>query len=260
MVDNLHIIIVDPQNDFVHENGSLAVKGAINDMNRLALLINNRTTDISDITLSLDMHHRFNISHPLYWVGPSGNHPNPFTTIHPYEVLDKDWITSRNELLDGALEYLKELTIPHCIWPYHCLVGTWGSNIHEAIDYSISNWEIEKRAVADKVIKGLYPHSEWFSAIEAIKPNEKYPETLPNKFVLDKIKNADITLVAGEASSHCVAETVRSIAKYIPDSISKIILLKDAMSPVKGFEQQEIDFFKEMELLGFQIRKTTDFY
>jgi len=260
MAEKINILIIDPQNDFIDEKGSLMVKGAINDMNRLSLLINNRVKDISSITLSLDNHHRFNISHPLYWVGRNGNHPNPFTIIDPSEVLDGHWVPSKKELLDISLNYLKELDKPHCIWPYHCLVGSWGSNIHESIDYAISNWETEKKDMAFKIIKGLYPYSEWFSAIEAIEPNDDNPETLPNKSALDRIENSDNTLIAGEASSHCVSETVRSIVKHRPNAISKIVLLKDAMSPVSGFEEYEDNFFNEMKILGVREGFTSDFY
>lgn len=260
MTENLHILIVDPQNDFVHENGSLMVKGAINDMNRLALLINNKVDSISAITISLDNHHRFNISHPLYWVGRSGNHPNPFTIIDPHEVLDGFWVPSEKKFLNQAIDYLKELTVPHCIWPYHCLIGSWGSNICEPIEYAIANWETEKKDMAEKIIKGLYPHSEWFSAIEAVSPNQAVPETLPNKLILDSLEMADTVLIAGEASSHCVAETVRSIVRHRESVIPKIVLLKDAMSAVSGFEEYEENFFEEMKMLGVKFGETIDYY
>ena len=67
--------------------------------------------------------------------------------------------------------------------------------------------------------------------------------------------------VAGEAGSHCLANTVRDIANNFGDDrlVSKIVLLQDATSPVTGFESFQDDFLREMTARGMQQSTTTDF-
>jgi len=68
-------------------------------------------------------------------------------------------------------------------------------------------------------------------------------------------------LVAGEAGSHCLANTVTDIVNNFvdPKYIQKIVLLTDATSPVPGFESAQDNFISEMTNRGMQIAKTTDF-
>ena len=59
--------------------------------------------------------------------------------------------------------------------------------------------------------------------------------------------------MAGEASSHCVAHTVRDLINYRENLADKIILMPDTMSPVPGFEKDADTFFNEMERAGLKI-------
>ena len=72
---------------------------------------------------------------------------------------------------------------------------------------------------------------------------------------------ADIVAIAGEAGSHCLANTVRDIANGFNDDsyIKKLVLLEDATSPVTGFETFQTDFITEMTARGMQISNTVDF-
>ena len=73
--------------------------------------------------------------------------------------------------------------------------------------------------------------------------------------------DADVILMAGEALSHCLANTVRDIVTQFGarDLVSKIHLLTDASSPVTGFEPYADDFLRDMTAEGMQTTTTTDF-
>ena len=71
--------------------------------------------------------------------------------------------------------------------------------------------------------------------------------------------------IAGEAGSHCVANTARDIADAFQDDtyIQKMVLLIDAISPVISpyvdFPATQQAFIDEMKGRGMKIAKTTDF-
>ena len=68
-------------------------------------------------------------------------------------------------------------------------------------------------------------------------------------------------LLAGEALSHCLANSVRDIADKFrsPEYIRKLVLLSDASSNVTGFEQYGDDFLRELRAKGMQVATTQDF-
>jgi nicotinamidase-related amidase len=76
---------------------------------------------------------------------------------------------------------------------------------------------------------------------------------------------ADKILIAGEAGSHCVANTVKDIADGFNDDtyVQKMVLLEDAVSPVKSpfvdFPAIQAQFITDMVARGMKIAKTTDF-
>ena len=75
------------------------------------------------------------------------------------------------------------------------------------------------------------------------------------------LMEADEILLAGEAGSHCLANTGRDIADAFGDDsyVEKITLLEDATSPVAGFENFQSNFISEMVARGMKMSKTTDF-
>ena len=82
MPNNIHLIVIDPQVDFCDPSGSLYVKGADQDMQRLATMVRRLKDKIRDIHVTLDSHQIVHIAHPIFWKdGATGAHPNPFTII-----------------------------------------------------------------------------------------------------------------------------------------------------------------------------------
>lgn len=126
----------------------------------------------------------------------------------------------------------------------------------------MNEWEVFTHGTVRKVLKGEYPWSEHYGVFEADTPLENVPGTQFNSALAANLtQGVDLLLVAGEASSHCVAASVDQLLSAIqtgripkPDSGFEIILLRDCMSPVPGFEQAERAFFERAATAGVGFR------
>jgi nicotinamidase-related amidase len=259
----VHLVVIDPQNDFCDPNGSLFVPGADQDMSRLSTLVNRIHSRLDDISVTLDSHHRYDVAHPVFWKDRSGNHPGPFTLISSSDVENQVWTPSQPGHYKRALEYVKQLErndrYTLCIWPPHCLIGHWGHNVYPELHTALENFE-NSGAIVNYVTKGSNIWTEHYSAIQAevVDPND--PTTQLNDRFINALAHADIVAIAGEASSHCLASTARDIADNLGDDfVSKIVLLEDATSPVPGFESLGTSFVDDLTARGMQISNTVDF-
>lgn len=290
MPQSIHLLIIDPQNSFckvvdpakqqeIHD-GELCVPGAWEDMERVAALINRLGKKLDDIHVTMDSHHLLHIAHPIWFRDSKGNEPGPFTLMReengqiigtafdangqPYDLPDP-FTTKRPTFLKWTLEYLRGLSAsgryPHCIWPPHCLIGTPGHNIVAPLEDALLNWCVETHAYVDFVTKGSNFRVEHFSAVQAEYPDPEDPTTQLNSDFISTVMEADIILLAGEASSHCLANTVRDMANSFGDDsfISKCVLLTDGTSPVPNFENLADDFVKEMTGRGMKQATCADF-
>ena len=265
MPKKIHLLIIDPQIDFCDPDGALYVKGAEGDMVRLTKMIDRLPRAFDRIHVTLDSHHLFDVAHPLYWKNSMGQHPDPFTIISAEDVDEGRWITTRPGLLKRSREYVHTLSsgnrYPLCIWPPHCLIGSKGHGVSPELMTALLKWETDNRYPINFVTKGSNLHTEHYSAIKAEVPDPNDPSTQLNTSLIGLLDEADSVVIAGEAGSHCLANTVRDIADSFQDTtaISKLVLLEDATSPVPTFESAQDDFIKDMKAKGMQISKTTDF-
>jgi nicotinamidase-related amidase len=110
------------------------------------------------------------------------------------------------------------------------------------------------------VTKGSNPWTEHYSAVQADVPDPADVTTQLNTGLIKTLEEADIILVAGEAGSHCLANTVRDIANNFGDAsyVGKLVLLEDATSPVPTFDKFQDDFVAEMTAKGMQLSTTVD--
>ena len=114
--------------------------------------------------------------------------------------------------------------------------------------------------MVDYVTKGSNFWTEHYSAVQADVPDPNDPDTMLNTRLIETLERADIILLAGEARSHCLANTVRDIAdNFGEENIKKMVLLSDATSDVPGFENLGESFVDEMVKRGMQISTTIDF-
>ncbi|MDR3213733.1 MAG: cysteine hydrolase [Azoarcus sp.] len=261
----VHLLIIDPQNDFCDlpeaecsgNVPTLPVPGAHADMLRLAALIDQGGKGIAAITVTLDSHYRLDIAHPGFWQRADGGALAPFTQIHANDVKAGAFRPRAANMLLRVITYLDALEAAgrhiHMVWPVHCELGAWGHNAHEAVRRAYNRWEDATSSNAEKILKGLYPLTEHYSAIRAEVPDPASPDTLTHNALLDRLANADEILVAGEASSHCVKATVEDVATYRPDTAKRIVLLADCMSPVTGFADAQKEFFDDIRQRGARI-------
>ena len=261
---NVQMIFIDDQNDFTDPNGSLYVKGGDENVKRAAKMVERLKGKVSDIHMTMDSHHKVDISHPMWWVDQAGRHPAPFTMITPEDVETGKWRPHMMSGRERSLKYLKALRAtnryPHVIWPEHCLIGDPGHNIHPVLAAAVHQWEEERFGLSDVVTKGSNPWTEHFSAVQAEVPDPEDPSTQVNRGLIEALEKADVVIWAGEALSHCLANTFRDVVSNFsnPAFVSKMILCKDGTSSVPGFEKLGDDFIKEMLAKGMKISTTTD--
>lgn len=259
----VHLLVIDPQHDFCDPTGSLYVPGAEEDMKRVAEMIRRLPNSFEDIHCTLDMHHFVDVAHPIFWKDSSGKSPDPFTIITSEDVKNGTWTPREVSMTRRMIEYVRELEkggkYPLCIWPPHCLIGSQGSNVVPALFNAFLEWE-GQFALVDYVAKGSNLYTVHYSAVQAEVPDPSDPSTQVNIGLIDTLMSADLIAIAGEAGSHCLANTVRDIANnFDPDAVQKLVLLTDATSPVPGFENLQEDFINEMTAKGMQLSTTVDF-
>jgi nicotinamidase-related amidase len=265
-INRVHLLLIDPQNDFCDPKGSLFVTGSPNDSRRSADLIKRLMNRLDDIHVTLDSHRNFDIAHPLYWKNSAGKNPTPFTLISVKDVENGVWTPTITSLFKRSLDYVKALEkngkYVLCIWPPHCLIGSWGHNIQNEIFDAITEWEKTNIAMMNVVTKGSNPYTEHYSAIKAEVPDPQDHSTQINKeFIKNLEDNCDTLVIGGQAASHCVKATVEDIVNNFSDRAyaQKIVLLTDAMSPVPGFEKNQQDFFDYARNAGIKFSTTADF-
>jgi len=265
----IELLVIDPQNDFCDPKGSLFVSGADADMARLAAMIVRLKDKLDDIHVTLDSHHFIDVAHPIFWVDSQSNHPDPFTIISADEVENGTWRTTNPQFQKRASEYVKALEAnkryPLCIWPYHCLIGSWGYGVVPELFDAFVEWE-KDFALVDYVTKGSNFWTEHYSAVQADVPDPEDPSTQLNTGLIKTLQDADIILLSGEARSHCLSNTVRDIAdNFGEENVKKMVLLQDATSDVPDppgttmFTDMGEQFVSDMMARGMQVSTTTEF-
>lgn len=282
----IHLLVIDPQNDFLGnddgtpysvgsgpdaQSAQLPVKGAVSDMRRLAGLVDRIGPKVDDIHVTLDSHRLIDVGHAAMWVDGNGKQPGPFTLISEADIRAGMWTTRNPNHRQRMLEYAHALesspsAYKICIWPTHCLIGTWGHNVFPELNAALQRWSDKEFAMVDYVTKGSNPWTEHYGALQAEVPDPSDPGTGLNTALLQTLADADIIGVAGEASSHCVLKTVQQIAENIgAEHVKKFHIIEDCMSPVPAipnvvdFPAIAKDFFQKMKAQGMTLTNSTDF-
>ena len=264
MKKNIHLFIIDPQVDFCDPDGALYVSGAEKDMSRLAALVNRVGDSIDAITVTLDSHHPIDIAHPIFWRDSSGAHPGPFTIITADDVKSGRYTTTHPGMMARATKYTNQLQAngryPLCIWPPHCLIGSGGHAIVPELFTALRGWEERRLRMLNPVTKGSNYWTEHYSAVQADVPDPEDPGTALNWDLIRALQSADTILIAGEALSHCVANTIRDVAdNFGPENVKKFCLLEDCSSNVAGFEHLGDAFVRDLTAQGMGVARSTDY-
>lgn len=259
-----HLLVIDPQVDFCDPKGSLFVAGADKDMQRLTKMVDRIGDKLTSIHVTLDSHHLVSIFHPAFWIDKKGKHPGPFTLINAADVENGVWSTTVPSWSKRAVEYVKQLAKNGryllCVWPPHCLIGSNGYQVNPDFHTAIMKWSEKNLKTVDFVTKGSNPWTEHYSAVVADVPDPSDPSTQINIRLIKTLMEADEILIAGEASSHCLANTVRDIANNFGDDsyVKKLTLIEDGTSAVGTFEKLAEDFVKEMKGRGMKVTRAAD--
>jgi nicotinamidase-related amidase len=111
--------------------------------------------------------------------------------------------------------------------------------------------------------KGSVPQTEHYSIV---RPEVFVPGvSKAGKEFLAMLRSRDHILIAGEAASHCVLETVEDLVEEFTDEpgmLNKLYILRDCTSPVR---HPRVDFaaltaqrFAEFEKQGIHFLNSTD--
>lgn len=303
----IHLLLIDVQKDFCFPQGSLYVAGrsgtgAIDDSRRTAEFIYRNLHLITDITTTLDTHFAHQIFYPSFWINEKGEPLSEHTMIQ----LDKtgrflENIDPIGNVLNGNVRpnpavtswvcggdypWLQQYGVHYAsslkqagkyvlyLWPPHCILGSDGHPlvgiIHEARmfhDFARSNQSWVE-------VKGGHTLFENYSVYrgEVLKAHDGRALGEKNTRFIKKTINADITIMGGQAASHCFKSSAldlkNEIADQDPKLADKVYIMTDCMSSVtvpdgKGgiavdFTPQAEEAFHILEEAGMHLVKSTD--
>ena len=196
------LLIVDPQNDFCDIPGAaLPVPGADADLQRLADFMRAHRSRLDRVIVTLDSQPTVAIERTTFWTTGEGEPIAPFTQILAREVRSGHFTPRDPTLITEVTAYLDALEAAGryrlMVWPVHCVIGTWGHNIHAQLAAQIAAWEIWHQRGALKVLKGQNPLTEQYSAVRAEVPRADDVSTQANRSLIAAAKPGDGTATGG---------------------------------------------------------------
>lgn len=265
--EDVHLVIIDMQVDFCHAEGNLYVPGAQEDIRRTIEFIYRNAERVTHITCSLDSHLPMQIFSPAWWAGRDGAHPAPFTIITEADMEAGVWHPLTEPEWSAA--YVARLEQQHkkqlCVWPYHVQIGSVGNALDPELWSAVLWHSLARKTQPHWLTKGSVSRTEHYSIIQPEVPVLDQPGGSKNQDFLNILAEADHIIIAGEAETHCVLETVEDLVEEFgdrPETLAKVFFLRDCTSPVL---HPEIDFhaiaiarFAELGGLGINFIASTD--
>lgn len=257
--ESILFLAIDVQRDFM-EKGALGVPGAHGDVERMTRFIYENMDKITHIAVSIDTHTPYQIFHPCWWIGEDGKHPAPYTPITLADLDSGKWRpvisprASRNYVEHLEKDGKKTL----CIWAYHCIQGTAGHALENQFANMVYFHSVAKRYTVQRLVKGYDPLSEMYGIYKPEYDEDNYI----NLDALNKLEKYDKIVIAGEAKSHCVLESIKQIVEHYanrPEITKKVYILEDCMSSIPGFEDATERAFEDFKkTYHVNIVKSTD--
>ncbi|NPV92867.1 MAG: nicotinamidase [Firmicutes bacterium] len=251
------VFAIDMQVGFCHPQGTLFVPGALDDTVRACRFIYRNIDRITNLYFSLDTHRAYQIFHPLFWADPRGNHPPALTVITQKDIDDGRWTPTR--FRDEAIDYVKQLDARGgkyslCIWPFHTMLGSLDHALMPILFECALYHTIGRQNQCSFEAKGEHPLTENFSVLSPeVKEVAGTKVGQFNTGLLNALMENDRIYILGEASSHCVKETITDIQKVLsPALLKKIYLLQDCMSPVPAIPGVDFPAIAALALEGFK--------
>lgn len=245
-IKNEVLLIIDPQRDFIDtKKGSLAIEGAVNDINNIIHFIYNNLESLSNIYITLDTHYYDSIFFQSFWKN-NNDYVSPFTEVTLEKIENKEIIPVVDK--DLQIEYVKQLKKQGSknltVWPYHCLYATDGWLIEKQLSNILYFFEAVSGVNTQKIIKGTYKFTEMYGAInpEVISDNNYNIEWVKN------IANYDKIYVCGEAKDYCVYTTIRQFCEIYKDNkeiTKKIYMMMNCSSSIIS-EENSLNMYNEL--------------
>lgn len=259
------LLIIDPQNDFMDNAcAALPVRGAVEDMARLADWIDRHGDALDFVMVTMDTHGRYDIGHASFWIDANGVPPAPYTEI-TLDDLQSGRVKTLDPLLnDRMLRYAAQVSEngrqPIRVWPDHCIKGTAGWQVEAGIAEALARRKARTGKGWVVVEKGAHPYAEFFSPFEAEAYDPDFPVTGVNAEIMRQLSDVDRLFVAGEALSHCVGAALESLRTSRSGGLEGVVLLEDCASPVVtpvvDFSPLAAEMIQKFKVSGLQIQRT----
>ncbi len=285
---DLHLLVVDAQKDFCLPQGALYVAGrsgtgAVDDSRRIAEFIYRNLGLIKNITVTMDSHLAFQVFFPSFWVDPDGQPARPYTAITADDVASGRFRPNphiASWLSGGDYEWLSRQVLDYCrrleetgkytlyLWPPHCILGSEGHALVGLIQEARIFHAFARSAQSWTELKGSNPLTENYSILrpEVLSRHDGLPLAEKNTGLIRTLLAADAVAIVGQASSHCVKETIEDLLSEIaavdPALARKVYVLSDCMSPVvvpgADFTPQAEEALRGFADRGVHVVKSTD--
>jgi nicotinamidase-related amidase len=258
------LLLVDLQKDFCFPQGALYVagrsgRGALDDNGRVASFLYRNLARVTATLCTLDSHLPHHIFSPAFWVGEGDREVEPHREVRAAQIRAGD-VRPRRELAwmaGGDEDWLRRQALHYCeelerrgryalyLWPPHCLVGTPGHSMVGVVQEARLFHAWARRASAGVEIKGLNPLTEHYSVLapEIVTAHDGTPIAEGGtplaegaSGLAETLLAADRLIIAGQAASHCVRNTLEDLLRWIGARDAalarKIYVLEDCMSAV----------------------------
>jgi nicotinamidase-related amidase len=255
----IHLLVIDDQVDFSYPSGSLYVAGrsgtgAMDAQQRLVEFIYRHLHLISQITCTMDTHLPYQVFYPSAHLRQDGARPDPHTVISADDYRSgkyrPDPAAARQ--LNADPLWLQRQYLHYCerleasgkyrlyLWPYHCLLGSNGHRLSGVVEEARLFHSFARGSENLPEIKGGNPLTEHYSVfapeVTTCWDGRPIPGAQKNTKLIKTLLEADLVLMAGLASSHCVKESIADflgeIVKQDPELAKKVYILRDCTAPV----------------------------
>ena len=194
------LIVVDPQNDFVHTQGKLSIANAGDVIDNINKLLISPKFDMKIITQDW---------HPQ-------NHMS-FAYTHGKEVF------TLNEKMPAGDGYT---VIDQMMWPNHCVANSWGAQIYKTIN----------QYYVDMIIrKGVNIDRENYSFLEYVVGGGVDNFATTEYYNMFRTLQAEY-FICGYATDYCVKQTAYSIRNHLDKEVT---IITDAVKGVNEEESQK---------------------